>query len=181
MEKDWKAIQKQITSLSKGDLEKLVLKGMRSNKAYFEFVWVNYLDKEFGEEDFLSKGKSEVENLLLKSYRGRCDELRRAAAIDSCKKRIEELNKVARQKDKILELTLFVLEHNLVEYPDLAGTCFTKYDYAYYLLFKKGKTIFYSLHEDIQHEFRDRLQKILSQLKRHSSHLDYVYDLPDKI
>jgi hypothetical protein len=181
MEKDWKAIQKQVSSLSKVDLEKLVLKGMRNNKTYFEFVWVNYLDKEFGEEDLLEKGKGELENLLLKSYRGRCDELRRAAAIDSCKKRIEELYKVARQKDKILELTLYVLENSLAEYPKLAGTCFTRYDYAYYLLFKKGKSIFYSLHEEIQHEFRGRLQKILLQLKKHSSHMDYVYDLPDEV
>jgi hypothetical protein len=76
---------------------------------------------------------------------------------------------------------LYVLENPITNYPGFASTCFTKYDYSYFMLFKKAKTHFFSLHPDIQHEYRSRLQTILTKLKRHSSHLDYVYELNDEI
>lgn len=163
------------------ELEGLLTLAMRKHDDIFEYVWINYLDKEYGRLDLYEQYLGDINGLLAKGYRGRSDQLRVAARIDACKKHLENFIKAGAEKDKALDLTLFVLEHAAVGYPDMSGTCFTKYDYAYYMLFKKAKSLFYGLHSDLQLDYRARLQAILSKLKRHSSHLNYVYDLAETI
>jgi hypothetical protein len=181
MPKNWKDIQARVAKLPRKELEGLLLMAMKKHADVFEYVWINYLDKEYGRQDLYEQYLADINGLLAKGYRGRSDELRAAASIDACKKHLDNFTKAGAEKDKALDLALFVLEHSAVGYPDMAGTCFTRYDYAYYMLFKRAKSLYYGLHSDLQLDYRSRLQAILSKLKRHSSHLNYVYDLEETI
>jgi hypothetical protein len=176
MAKNWKAIQAEIAKMARKDLENLLVKAMRSHETFFQYVWVNHLDKEYGTNDLFDQYLGEMNVLLAKGYRGASEELRAANMIDTCRKHLDNFSKVSGDKEKALVLALHVLESPITNFKNFAGTCFTKYDYAYFLLFGKAKTLFYSMHTDIQHEYRNRMQTLLNQLKKSSRHLNQVYD-----
>jgi hypothetical protein len=181
MAKNWKEIQSLIANMPRKDVENLLLKAMRKHETFYQYVWVNYFDKADGANDLYEQYLSEINGLMIKGYRGASEELRTANMLDACRKHIDNFCKASDSKERALQLALYVLENPITNYPGFASTCFTKYDYSYFMLFKKAKTHFFSLHPDIQHEYRSRLQTILTKLKRHSSHLDYVYELNDEI
>lgn len=181
MAKNWKNIQADIAQIPRKDLENLLIKAMRNHETFYQYVWVNHLDKDFGTNDLFNQYLGEINALLIKGYRGASEELRAANMIDACRKHLDNFSKVSEDKEKALALALHVLENPITNYSGFSGTCFTKFDYAYFLLFRKAKTLFYSLHPDIQHEYRNRMQTLLSQLKKFSRHLNAVYELKDEI
>jgi hypothetical protein len=179
--KNWKEIQARVAAMPRRQVENLLVKAMRESDSFYQYVWVNYIDKEAGEAKLYDQYVAEINGLLKKGYRGASEELRAANMLAACKKKVDDFSKVCPAKDKAVELGLYVAGHENTNYPNYAGTCFTKFDYEYFMLFKKIKSLYKSLHADIQYEYEERLQSILTQLKTHSRHLDYVNDLPDKL
>ena len=52
-------ISSQISSLSKKELEKLVLKAAVKDKSFHNYLLVNYFDKEYGEKDLFDQAKED--------------------------------------------------------------------------------------------------------------------------
>lgn len=63
-------IKNQIAALSKIDLEKLVIKMASKDKAIFDYLLVNYFEKETGENELFDKTKTDLDLLFSKSYKG---------------------------------------------------------------------------------------------------------------
>jgi hypothetical protein len=181
MRKSWKEIQVALANMPRKDIEALLVKAMRESNTFYQYVWVNHLDKEAGEEQLYEQYKTEIQGLLSKAYRGASPEMRAANMLSACRNKLDAFGKVCRSKDKAVELGLYIATHPFTNYTEYSGTCFTKYDYEYYMLFKKIKSFYQTLHPDIQHEYTEQLQNILNNLKKFSRHLDYVYNLPERL
>ncbi len=174
--------KKEISSLSKADLEKLVIKAATINKQFYDYLTINYTNKENGENDLFEEAKRDLEFLFRKSYKGFSEELQLANMLAACNKRINEFGKVCKDKSFELELILFVLEIPFSVSPNHFTTCFTRYNYQVYLLVKKAITLLtVKLHEDYRIEYAAKLNVYLAILYSTSSHLDYIYVLPKTV
>mgnify|MGYP003401039606 FL=1 len=175
-------IKDKIESLEKKELQKLVLKAASTSKQFHDYLLINYIDKEYGEQDLFDAAKSDLYMLYRKSYKGYSKELQLANMFAACNKRINEFGKVCRNKALEMELILDVLEIPFSNSSNSFTTCFTKYNYQVYLLLKKAITILKTkLHEDYHIQYAPRLNEYLTVLHRTSSHLDYIYLLPKSI
>jgi len=175
-------MKEEIGKLSKKDLEKLVLKAASMNKQFHDYLLVNYIDKEFGEQDLFEAAKADLNVLYQKSYKGSSAELRLANMLTACNKRIVEFGKVCKNKSLQMDLTLEVLQVPFSLSPAYYRTCFTKFNYQVYLLVKKAITLLRTkLHEDYYIQYASEINRYLVFLHEHSSHLDYVYDMPKTV
>src|SRR3954451_10659949 len=102
--------KKQIKSLSKGDLEDLVMRFASKHKEIHDFLIVNYFDKQFGEEDLFNDAKNDIQLLFTKNYKGFSEELQLANMIESCVKRINEFDKLCKKKNLCADLLMMVLD-----------------------------------------------------------------------
>ena len=50
-------IKEQIKNLSKDDLQQIVLKLASKEKVAYDYLWINYLNKENGEQELFEKTK----------------------------------------------------------------------------------------------------------------------------
>lgn len=175
-------IKENISSLSKKELEKLVMQAAKKDKSFHDYLLINYFDKEYGEQDLFEKAKEDLEFLMRKSYRGRSDELRLSAMLGACSKRINEFSKVCKNRSLEADLIVYVLEVPFSNSPVVFKTCFTAFNYKVVSLLKKLMTIVQTkLHEDHKIDYVPLINSWLNFLRQHSSHLDYVYDLPSEI
>ena len=174
--------KEKIKALPKSELEKIVIK-LASKKENFDYLYVNYFDKESGEEKLFKQAKADIDELFLKSYKGRSEELKEANMIAASVKRINEFTKVCKNKILEAELLMYVLEDIAFSNPDnMFGTCFTKFDYKVALVLKRMITLVTKkLHKDYKIDYEDKLNEYLRRLKKTSDHIDMIYDLPEKI
>jgi len=101
LEGDFKS---QIKSLSKAELEDIVIRFASKHKEIHDFLTVNYFDKRFGEEDLFIEIRNDVQLLFKKSYNGFSRELQLANMIGSCVKRINEFDKLCKKKNLCADL-----------------------------------------------------------------------------
>lgn len=175
-------IKEETGRLSKKDLEKLVLKAASMNKQFHDYLLVNYIDKEYGEQDLFEVAKADLNVLYRKNYKGFSEELRLANMLAACNKRIVQFGKVCKNQSLQMDLLMEVLQVPFSLSPDYYGTCFTKFNYQVYLLVKKALTLLKTkLHEDYHIQYAPELNRYLTFLHEHSSHLDYVYDMPKAV
>lgn len=175
-------IKDNIETLEKKELQKLVLKAAAVSKQFHDYLLINYIDKEYGEQDLFEAAKSDLNLLYRKNYKGFSEELQVANMLAACNKRINEFSKVCKNKALEMELILDVLEIPFSMPANTFTTCFTKFNYQVYLLVKRAITLLKTkLHEDYHIEYAPRLNKYLTILHHTSSHLDYIYALPNSI
>ncbi len=177
-----KEIKEQIKSLSEKDLQQIVLKLAAKEKTAYEFLLINYLDKESGENDLFEKTKNDLDNLICKGYNGFSEQLQLANMLTACIKRINEFTKISKNKVLEAELLLHVLNVPFSRSSNLLGTCFTKYDTKVAMIVKRLITVVTkNLHEDYKIEYEATINDSLNILHQTSSHIDTVYNLPDSI
>lgn len=182
MAKTASIISSQISSLSKKELEKLVLKAAAKDKSFHDYLLVNYFDKESGEQDLFNKAKDDLDILFRKNYRGFSEELQLANMLGACAKRINEFSKNCKNKQFEADLLMYVLEIPFSLSENMFGTCFTAYNFKVVSLVKRVITLVNTkMHEDFKIEYQTKINSYLNILHRYSSHLDYVYALPEKI
>lgn len=175
-------IKEEIALLPKNELVKLVIKAASKNKEFHDYLLVNYIDKSHGEKELFEQAKRDIEILFHKSYRGFSQELQLANMLAACNKRINEFAKVSKDKTLEMELILQVLEIPFSFCSKCFGTCFTRYDQQVYLLVKKAMTLLKKkLHEDYHIQYAPKINEYISSLHHTSDHLDYIYNLPEKI
>ncbi len=175
-------IKTNIGSLSKSELEKLVLKAAGLNKQFHDFLLVNYFDKEHGEKVLFDEARSDLQVLYRKGYKGFSYELQMANMLAACNKRIVEFSKVCKNKSLEMDLILEVLDIPFSGSSNIFTTCFTKLNYQVYLLLKKAVSLLKTkLHEDYRVEYEEIINKHLEFMHKNSSHLDYVYAMPKSV
>lgn len=97
-------IKERISTISKLDLEKLVMKAASMNQQFHDYLMVNFIDKEYGEQDLFEAAKSDINFIFHKRFPGFSEELITANRLAACNKRIVLFSKVC--KNKSLELDL---------------------------------------------------------------------------
>lgn len=174
--------EEAISSLSKKDLKLLVMKAASMSKQFNNYLLVNYIDKEYGERDLFEIAKADLDVLFGKSYKGTSKELRLANMLAACSKRITEFSKTCKDHSLQMDLIMGVLRIPFSLSPNYYGTCFTKFNYQVYLLVKKAITLLKTkLHEDYHLQYTHEINRYLTFLHDHSSHLDYVYAMAKKV
>lgn len=172
----------KIALLSKADLVKLIIKAASMNQQFHDYMIVNYVDTGNGEKELYESAKRDLELLFKKSYKGFSEELKLASMLSFCNKRINEFAKICTDKSLEMELIMHVLEIPFSLSTNHFTTCFTRYNQQVYFLVKKALTMLKSkLHEDYHIQFAPKLNEYLTILHRTSSHLDYIYTLPESI
>lgn len=175
-------IKEGIEALSKKDLEKLVIKAATANPQFRDFLHLNFLDKEYGEQDLFDQAVKDIDILMSKSYKGFSDELRLANKLSACNKRITQFGKICKTKSLELDLVMKVLELPFSLPPKKFTTCFTSYNFRVYHLLKKAISILENkLYEDYIIEYAPTINEYLIIFHEKSSHLDYVYNLKKEI
>ena len=174
--------KKQIKSLSKADLEDLVMRFASRHKEIHDFLLINYFDKQFGEEDLFNEAKNDIQILFTKKYKDFSEELQLANMIEACVKRINEFDKLCKKKNLCADLLILVLDEVFSYSSNLFGTCFTKYDYKVALLLKRLITLVTTkLHSDYKIEYQVKINRYLEVLRHTSNHVDFIYAMPASI
>ena len=175
-------IKNQIAALSKIELEEIVTKMAAKEKTVFDYLLVNYFEKETGENELFEKTKMDLDLLFRKSYKGFSEKLQLANMISACVKRINEFSKICKNKHLEADLLMYVLEIPFSLSTNMFGTCFTAYDYKVGLMVKRVITIVQTkLHPDYKIEYAEKINDYLTILHRTSNHIDFIYGLPKSI
>ena len=178
-----KETREQIKSFSHKELCEIVLKAAAKEKSVYDYIMVNYLDKENGEQELFETAKSDIQDLFYKGYKGYAEQLQLAKMLAACVKRINEFTKVSTNKVMEADLLIYVLDNvPFASSRNLLGTCFTPYDSKVGQIVKRLITLVTKkLHEDYKIEYEDKINKYLKILHQHSNHLDSIYDMPARI
>lgn len=172
----------EIEKLSKKELEKLVLKTASKDKSFHDYIMVNYIDKESGEEELYNQTIADLNRVFFKRYKGFSEELQMANMLSACIKRINEFVKVCKNKKLEADLIMYVLDVPFSCSTNMFGTCFTAYDYKVGLLVKRLLTVVTKkMHEDYLADYKEKINAYLTILHRTSSHINSINALPKLI
>lgn len=177
-----KETKEQIKRLDSKDLQDIVISLATKEKMVYDYILLNYLDKESGEQDLFESTKTDLEIIFGKRHKGFSEELQIANMLGACIKRINEFTKISKNKVLEAELLLYVLQVPFSLTTKMFGTCFTQYDTKVAMIVKRLITIVTKkLHEDYKIEYEDKINEYLQILHRTSNHIDMVYNLPKAI
>lgn len=175
------ADKEQIRSLSKKDLEDIVIR-LAASRDNYDYLEVNYLNREEGTRDLFERTKVEIDLLCTKRFRGYSEQLQVANLLSACTKKVNEFAKAANDKNLEADLILHVLEIPFSYGDKMFGTCFTQFDHRTTMLLKRLITLVTKkMHEDYRMDYLPRINEYLARLRRTSKHFDFVYDLPESI
>lgn len=172
-----------LKSLSKTELEKLVLKAASKDENFKTFLLLNYTDKEQVEQELFESALNDIDKLCRKNYKGFSQQLQMANMLTACNKRVNEFAKVCKNKKLEVDLLMEILKIPFVYAPKGSlGTCFSAYDYKVATILKKSISIINSkLHEDFRRDYGPAINSYLATLHSCSNHFDFVFNLPEKI
>jgi hypothetical protein len=174
-------IIQQIKMLSKAQLESLVLKMAAKDQSFYDFLQVNYLDKESGERDLFVKTQADLTVLFSKRYKGFSEQLQLANMLNACVKRVNEFVKISKNKELEADLLLFILDEVFAYAAQLLGTCFTTFDTRLGIILRRLIHLVDKLHPDHFIVYQDKINKYLVILHRTSNFIDTIYNLPQAI
>ena len=181
MPRDKAILKEQISELSKKELMDIVLKlaGKRFN---YEFLLVNFLDKDTGELTLFEEAKEDIEKLCEKEYKGRTIQHQLVKKLNACTKRIREFTVETKSKKLEADLVLYVLEKQFAHPVKIFGARFSGYDYKVGLLLKKFISIVTKkLHSDYFVDYQEKINEFLSKLHHTSNRINTVKELPLQI
>jgi len=174
-------IKEQLLVLPKNDLIDIIVK-LAAKKANYDFLLVNYLDKDGGGKDLFEEARLDLDSLFRKRYKGFSEQLQLANMLSACTKRINEFTEVSKNKKLEADLLLYVLEVPFSLSTNMFGTCFTQYDYRVGLIVRRLiNLVTKKLHPDYLVEYKGKLNAYLAILHRTSDFNDIIYLLPKMI
>ena len=101
-----KETKEQIKQLDYKNLQDIVIKLASKEKSVYDYIVVNYLDKEFGEKELYEATKADLEVIFRKKHKGFSEQLQIANMLGACIKRINEFTKVSKRLFKFYFLIL---------------------------------------------------------------------------
>jgi hypothetical protein len=174
-------IKEQLGALSKKELVDIIVK-LAAKKANYDFLLINYLDKDSGEKDLFDAAISDIDNLFRKRYKGFSEQLQLANMLAACVKRINAFTEVSKNKKLEADLILYVLEVPFSLSTNIFGTCFTTFDNKVGILVRRLiNLVNKKLHPDYKIEYKDKLNSFLTILHCTSDFNATIYILPKMI
>ncbi|HET7734012.1 MAG TPA: hypothetical protein VFK73_09265 [Paludibacter sp.] len=174
-------LKEQLAQLSKKELAEMVLKlaGKRYN---YEFLLVNFLDKDGGEQTLFEEAKEDIDRLWLKEYRGSTIQKQHVNKLNACVKRINEFTVETKSKKLEADLVLYVLELQFSNKVNVFGARISGYDYKVGLLLKRLiALVTKKLHPDYLVDYQEKINEYLNQLHKTSNRINTIKDLPQSI
>jgi len=174
--------RERIRKLDYSVLQDIVIKLASKEKSVYDFLHINYLDKELAERKLYEETKVDLEIIFRKRHNGFSQQLQIANMLGSCIKRINEFTKISKNRIFEADLLLFILEIPFSMNADMFGTCFTQFDSKVAMIVKRLiNVVTKQLHEDYKIEYEETINEYLQILHRTSRHIDTVYNLPKAI
>lgn len=174
-------LKEQLAELSKKDLADMVLK-LAAKRYNYEFLLVNFLDRDGGEQTLFEEAKEAIDLLNKKEYKGRTVQHQMVKRLNACTKRISEFTVEAKSKKLEADLVLYVLELQFAQPKKVFGARVSGYDYKVGLLLKKLISIVTKkLHPDYLIDYQDKLNVFLEKLHHTSDRVNTIKDLPQTI
>jgi hypothetical protein len=174
-------LKEQLAQLSKKELAEMVLKlaGKRYN---YEFLLVNFLDKEGGEQTLFDEAKEAIDVLCQKEFKGSTELKQVVKKLNACVKRINEFTIETKSKKLEADLVLYVLELQFKNPAKVFGARVSGYDYKVGLLLKRLITLVTKkMHPDYQVDYQDAINEMLTKLHKTSNRIKTIQELPKSI
>jgi hypothetical protein len=174
-----KETKERIKELELKELQEIVLKLASKEQSVYDYIFANYLDKEFGEKELFEITKADLDIIFEKRYNGYAEELKLANMLAACVKRLNEFTKNSKNKTYEADLILYILKVPFSLDKKLFGTCFTQYDSKVAMLVKRLITVVTKkLHEDYKIEYETTINDYLKRLHQTSRHINTVFNMP---
>jgi len=181
MLRDKAILKEQVAELSKKELVDIVIK-LAAKRYNYEFLLVNFLDKDGGEQTLFEEAKEDIDKLCLKEFKGRTIQHQLVKRLNACTKRIGEFTIETKSKKLEADLVIYVLEKQF-EYPiPIFGARFSGYDYKVGLLLKRLiSLVTKKLHPDYLIDYQDAINGMLVKLHKTSNRINTIRELPESI
>lgn len=181
MPRDKAILKEQVNELSKKELVDIVLR-LATKRYNYEFLLVNFLDKDGGEQMLFEEARQDIDKLSKKEFKGRTIQHQMVKRLNACTKRITEFTVETKSKKLEADLVLHVLEIQFANPPKVFGARFSGYDYKVGLLLKRLITLVTKkLHPDYLMDYQDKINEFLIKLHHTSNRINTIYDLPQQI
>lgn len=170
-----------IQNLTHKEMELALLK-LAEKKGLYNFLLVNFIDKEAGEEELLEEAKLDIEELRKKIFKGKSQQHRLAKLFNEYSKIIKDFALLCKKKNLEADLVLFALEKHFMEHTKLLGSRNSTFDSKMAIMLKRLVTVVTKkLHEDYKIEYEEQINGYLTILHHKSNHLMSVEKLPERI
>ncbi len=178
MNRDKAILKAQLNELSKKQLEEIVLK-LSAKRFNYEYLLVNFLDREGGEQFLFDETKEDIDHLSEKEYRGSTIQKQAVKRLNACVKRINEFKVEAKSKKLEADLVLYVLELQFNQPAKVFGARVSGYDYKVGLLLKRLITLVTKrLHPDYFIDYQEKINEFLIRLHKTSNRINTIKELP---
>ncbi len=177
-----KEAKEKIKQLAYKDLQDMVIKLASKEKSVYDYVFINYLDKELGEKELFETTKADLEIIFQKNYKGFSEQLQFANMLSACIKRINEFTNISKNTLYEADLLILILNIPFSLSTNMFGTCFTKYDTKVAMIVRRLiNVVTKKLHKDYRIEYEETINDYLKILHRTSNHINTVCNLPKAI
>ena len=177
-----KETKEQIRQLDYNILQEIVIKLASKDQSIYNYLLVNYLDKENGGKDLLEAAKADLDILLQKRYRGFSEQIQIANTLGACVKKIDDYTKTLKNTIFEADLLLYLLEVPFSLPENKFGTFFTQFDTIVAMIVKRLiNVVKKKMHEDYRIEHKETINNYLQILHQRSDHIDTVYNMPKEI
>jgi len=174
-------LKEQLNELPKKELVDMVLR-LAAKRYNYEYLLVNFLDKEGGELTLFDEAKEDVDFLWRKEYKGSTGLKQLVKKLNACVKRINEFAIETKSKKLEADLVLYVLELQFKDGSEMFGARVSGYDYKVGLLLKRLITLVTKkLHPDYMIDYQDKINEFLTQLHHTSNRIKTIQELPQRI
>jgi len=174
-------LKEQLSQLPKKELVDMLLKlsGKRFN---YEYLLVNFLDKEGGEQTLFEEAVEDIDNLCKKEYKGSTTQKQAVNKLNACVKRISEFTIETRSKKLEADLVLHVLTLQFSNPIQVFGARISGYDYKVGLLLKRLiSLVTKKMHPDYLVDYQDAINNFLVKLHKTSNRIQTIKELPQMI
>ncbi|MDR3651742.1 MAG: hypothetical protein P4L34_02075 [Paludibacter sp.] len=171
-------LKEQVNELSKNELVDIVLK-LAAKRYNYEFMLVNFLDKEGGEHTLFEQAKEDIDMLWKKDFKGSTELKKLVKKLNACTKRIAEFTIEAKNKKLEADLVLYLLELQFSNPLKMFGAHVSGYDYKVGLLVKRLiALVTKKLHPDYFVDYQDKINEFLKRLHHSSNRINTIKELP---
>lgn len=174
-------LKEQLSQHPKKELVDMLLKlsGKRFN---YEFLLVNFLDKEGGEQTLFEEAKEDIDKLNQKEYKGSTIQKQAVNKLNAFIKRINEFTIETKNKKLEADLVLYVLKLQFKNPIKIFGARISGYDYKVGLLLKRLITLVTKkMHPDYLVDYQDAINEFLIKLHKTSNRIQTIKELPKMI
>jgi thioester reductase-like protein len=169
-------VKETLKTLSKAELEKLVLKAATKNQDFADYLLANLAPDGLGLDELFDKTKEAIKALEYKNYKARSYEKSNYKKLNNQLKLISAFDKNCVDKNKVVDLLLMLVSNELDDDLISWNTWYTAYNNKVATILQKAITVASTkIHPDLFIDYKHILNNFIQSLKEKSSQLDKVY------